>query len=279
VQDAGDGCSASCQCEQHPCNFAVDASVHLSSVVSRLAAGATLTLAGRRYSREGSCGWSINAGNGWDASPITIRNGGDGRAVVDCDNAGTVVEQLGNGFTGGNLRLVGIHFTNAIRMGGSGAVLKAEYASRVVIEDCLVSNSSASGEGGAVCVGGGSTLDIVGSHFEECNADHGGAIAIVDGSQASISNSKFLSCFAADGGAIFVSRSSTLQLEGSRLSENHAANHGGALAASVLSAVNVSDSVFERCISDWMGGAIGVLPWTRLRLSGRSTKAHGYLIF
>ena len=275
MQDAGDGCSASCQCEQHPCNFAVDASVHLSSVVSRLDTGATLTLAGARYSGERSCGWNIIAGNTADASFITIRgDSGGGRAIVDCDNAGPVVEQLGNGITGGNLRLVGIHFANAIRMGGKGGgVLRADCASRVVIQDCLVSNSSATGEGGAVYVGGSSTLDIVGSHFEECSADYGGALAIVDGSEAAISNSKFESCFAFDGGAILVSRSSTLQLDGSHLSDNHAANKGGAVAVFMQSAVNVTDILVERCTAAWSGGCF-IIETSRLRLSGRSQSAY-----
>jgi len=276
VQDAGDGCSASCQCEQHPCNFAVDASVHLSSVVSRLDTGATLTLAGARYSGERSCGWNIIAGNTADASFITIRgDSGGGRAVVDCDNAGPVVEQLGNGITGGNLRLVGIHFTNAMRMGGRGGVLKADRASRVVIDDCLVSNSSATDEGGAVYVGGSSTLDIVGSHFEECSADYGGALAIVDGSEAAISNSKFESCFAFDGGAILVSRSSKLQLDGSYLSDNHAANKGGAVAVFMQSAVNVSDILVERCTAAWSAGCF-IIETSRLRLSGRSQSARAF---
>ena len=275
MQDAGDGCSASCQCEQHPCNFAVDASVHLSSVVSRLAAGATLTLTGTHYSGGGSCGWSIIAGESADASFITIRgDSGAGRVIVDCDNAGPVVEQLGNGITGGNLRLVGIHFANAIRMGGKGGgVLRADCASRVVIQDCLVSNSSATGEGGAVYVGGSSTLDIVGSHFEECSADYGGALAIVDGSEAAISNSKFESCFAFDGGAILVSRSSTLQLDGSHLSDNHAANKGGAVAVFMQSAVNVTDILVERCTAAWSGGCF-IIETSRLRLSGRSQSAY-----
>ena len=277
MQDAGDGCSASCQCEQHPCNFAVDASVHLSSVVSRLDTGATLTLAGARCSGERSCGWNIIAGNTADASFITIRgDSGGGRAVVDCDNAAPVVEQLGNGITGGNLRLVGIHFTNAMRMGGRGGVLNADRASRVVIDDCLVSNSSATGEGGAVYVGGSSTLDIVGSHFEECSADYGGVLAIVDGSEAAISNSKFESCFAFDaGGAILVSRSSTLQLDGSHLSDNHAGNKGGAVALFMQSAVNVSDILVERCTAAW-AGACFIIETSRLRLSGRSQSARAF---
>ena len=187
---------------------------------------------------------------------------------MDCDSTGPVIENV---VRGGHLRLEGIHFTNAFRSGGSGAVLWFEHLSRVVIDACLFSNSSVSEQGGVVAVSG-SDLVIAGSRFEENNAHTGGALAILDGSKAVISNSVFTSCYATvDAGAIYVARSSTLELTGSHLSKNQAQDYGGVLKATDASRVNVSSSIFEdNSNPGWAGGVLAGLWGTHLRLSGVS---------
>ena len=244
--------------------------MHLASVVSFLSPGATLTLSGGQYWGAGSCGGKIASGHGIDEAPITIRS--TEGAVVDCDNTGPVIENV---IVTGNLRLEGIHFTNAYRSGGGGGVLWMERSSRIEIDDCRFSNSS-SGEGGAVSVSG-SHLLIADSHFEENTADTAGALAILDESHAVITNSVFVACSAAvDAGAIFVARSSTLQLSRSHLLQNHADNFGGALVAMHQSRVNISTTIFEANINlVWQGGALSVLYGSSIRISGRPRPNRG----
>ena len=98
AQVAGDGCSASCACESDPCDYTVTSSVNLASVVSTLRPGATLSLAGGTYSGDGACGWSFaSLLNRTDERAITVRSalraqGTSLSTIIDCDNAGPVVE-------------------------------------------------------------------------------------------------------------------------------------------------------------------------------------------
>ena len=83
AQVSGDGCSASCECEQNPCAFSVGASVQIDSVISRLRGGSSLTLLAGTF----GCGWSVWSANGEDQRPITIRGQGPSDTIVDCDHA------------------------------------------------------------------------------------------------------------------------------------------------------------------------------------------------
>jgi len=172
---SGDGCSETCQCEQDPCDFAISAQdaarvlcldpsprspmynleltpdylacvinsgqVHLASVVSGLLPGATLTLsAGSTYSGHSSCGWNVTSRA--DQRPITIRGGGPPAVLIDCQAFGPVIAGVVTGPT--HLRLQSLHFTNAQRSGGGGALLRAEHGSRIAIENCHVTHSGRS---------------------------------------------------------------------------------------------------------------------------------------
>ena len=129
---SGDGCSASCECEQNPCAFSVGASVHIDSVISRLRGGGSLTLLAGTF----GCGWSVWSANGEDQSesPITIRGQGPLNTVVDCAHSGPVFEDV---ITSTHLRLEGLHFANSHRSGGGGGVMRAEGRSQVCMRVCV----------------------------------------------------------------------------------------------------------------------------------------------
>lgn len=238
---SNDGCSSSCQCEQTPCKFTVRTTQHLASVVSALGPGSTITLSGGTYTGSGSCGWSISAAKE-DHRPITIRGAEYGApTVVDCDNAGPVVEGV---VIGTHLRLEGIRFTNAMRSGSGGGVLRAELGSRIVIKGCRVTNSVGDGDGGAIFIRN-STLLVEHSHFVENSAEkNGGTLAIVDGGRGILTDSTLTLCTAENGGAVFVARASELAISNTLLSFNTAkGNKGGAVLISDNCMLNVSTSV------------------------------------
>jgi len=115
--------------------------VHLATVVSGLLPGATLTLsAGSAFSGESSCGWNVSSTA--DQRPITIRGAGPPAILIDCQSFGPVIAGVVIGPT--HLRLQSLHFTNAQRSGGGGALLRAEHGSRIAIENCLVTHSGRS---------------------------------------------------------------------------------------------------------------------------------------
>lgn len=117
------------------------AQVDLASVVSGLLPGATLTLsAGSAFSGESSCGWNVSPTA--DQRPITIRGAGPPAILIDCQAFGPVIAGVVSGPT--HLRLQSLHFTNAQRSGGGGALLRAEHGSRIAIDNCLVTHSGRS---------------------------------------------------------------------------------------------------------------------------------------
>ena len=246
---SGDGCSASCECEQNPCAFSVGASVEIDSVISRLRGGSSLTLLAGTF----GCGWRVWSALGEDQRPITIRGQGPSNTVVDCDHATPVVESVINGT---RVRLSGISFVNARRSGSGGSVVRAVGDSEVEMENCRVTNCSADGDGGAVSVSRGN-LVVRRSHFEgNSAADRGGALAIVDGT-CTLTDSTFRHCFAAHGGGSYVARTK-LVLEGCLFLFNHADGfRGGGLFAELGSMINVSSTIFEGNIG-FHGGGISV---------------------
>lgn len=224
--------------------------MNLASVVSGLRPGDTLSLVtGSRYTGGGSCGWNINTASGADQGndaqrPITIRGENSlPLPVIDCDDVRPVVEGI---VIGTHLRLENIHFTKGHTSGNrGGGVVRAELGSRVVIQNCRVTNCGTDQEGGAVFISN-STLIISGSHFEENEAGiNGGSLAIVDGARATIFSSTFTRCIAGGlGGAVYVrGHTSTLVADAILLSFNHAIARGGALCAYDSSKINMTQTI------------------------------------
>ena len=258
AQVSGDGCSASCECEQNPCAFSVGASVQIDSVISRLRGGSSLTLLAGTF----GCGWSVWSANGEDQRPITIRGQGPSDTIVDCDHAVPVVESVINGT---RVRLQDIHFMNARRSGVGGSVVRAEGGSQVEMENCRATNCSADGDGGAVSVSSGSLVVRRSSFEENSAAERGGALAVVDGT-CILTDSTFMNCVATHGGGAYVARVGAL-LEGCLFLFNRAQGKwGGGLFAELGSMVNVSSSIFKDNIA-FHGGGLSVVEGCLLGLT------------
>ena len=250
-QRPGDGCSPSCKCEDEPCRFTVSASVNLASVVEALAPGSGITLAAGTY----GCGWRISSVNETDKRPITVRGAAQGTSIIDCNHFGPVVA---GSVRGTHLRFEGLTFTNAVRSGSGGAVLRAEGGSHIVFDECRVTNCGADGDGGALLVANSSLL-VSDSNFEENSAEgSGGSLAVVEGGRLTLTDSTFTRCFAgASGGAVYVTKASTLRMQGMFFSLNSAAAFGGSLFIYDRCTANVSTTVITNCTAV-EGGAIRV---------------------
>ena len=279
AQAAGDGCTATCECETDPCRFTASPQVNLASVVAGLVPGATLTLAPGTYAGGGSCGWSIQAastpGNGSVSvvheRPITIRGSGQSASdvLIDCQAMGAVVDGAINGPT--HLRLENMHFKSAQRSGVGGSLLRAERGALIVIDNCRVTDCGSDGEGGAILLSN-SDLEIRGSHFEVLRAEvNGGALALVNGARALLIDSTFKDCSAGNfGGAAFVLSGSSCVMDGAVFAFNEAGAKGGGVFAGDNSHLNVSATVFKNNTSI-RGGAAMVQFGSSLRINRGST--------
>ena len=141
---------------------------------------------------------------------------------------------------------------------GGGAVFATDTA--LALDDVIVSDNAASGDGGALGLVGGS-LVVTSSTFERNYGQNGGAVSTAN-TAVSITSSSFSDNGASSsGGAAFISFPPTFTVSASTFSRNQAVTNGGA-----VSLEGVGD-----------GGTVGVLDGSSL--DGNSAAGLGGAVF
>lgn len=90
---------------------------------------------------------------------------------------------------------------------GAGGTLWYDTGSFGVMQDCIISGSSASAEGGAIFLNGGANPTIVRTTFSNCattvGGGNGGALRAQDSANPFLSQCRFTNCSSTYGGAIY----------------------------------------------------------------------------
>lgn len=163
-----------------------------------------------------------------------------------------------------NLRLVnGLGTTT----NGNGGAVAALAAAQVTIDNCTLSDNSATWHGGAIFAEAYSSVSLSNSTLSGNSSDHAGAaIMVYNHASINITNSSFLDNSASStGGAVSVWSSSNMDIENSALHNNTAAGEAGAIDI-IHSVVELKNNNFAHNSARYTGGAI--------RVAGASAHLH-----
>lgn len=176
----------------------------LDEAVDAAQAGDILLLEDGIYRGSGNRGVGLSA-------TITIRSrNGSSNCIIDCEGTSNAFGMVGSGsytlnglrivngsnFSGGAIRLLGggntylvdcVFDGNQATSGDAGAI-RVEN-SYIEIRNCIFTNNTASGRGGALSIRLGSRPIIVGCTFANNTASEGGGIYAADSSESALTNS------------------------------------------------------------------------------------------
>ncbi len=156
---------------------------------------------------------------------------------------------------GKNVTLRGLTLTAGSAAGSGGAILSEDEV--LVVEDSVISNSSATNAGGGIYVGTGKLTLMNASLVGNRATDLGGALRFVTGGHSEIIASSLVGNKAGNGGAIYLSGSgSTLTVLNSTLSGNSAAFGGGITTVDFFGALTVRNSTLTANTATNSGGGV-----------------------
>lgn len=169
---------------------------------------------------------------------------------------------------GGTLSMNGGTITDCHSSEGSGGAICCE--GDLDLKDTkFIFCTALDGNGGAICISGKPVISLENLSFERCSAENGGAISFENvetvGKVNKFDNCTFNNCQAEDyGGAYYNIGRSTITADGLTFSNCRAECGGGLYIASggtqfdsVVYPNTISNSKFENCSAEELGGGVG----------------------
>ena len=169
---------------------------------------------------------------------------------------------------GGSLSVEGCTFTDCHSGESSGGAIYCE--GDLDLKDTkFIFCTALEGNGGAICVSGKPDISLEGVTFERCSAENGGAISFENvenvGKVSKFDNCTFNNCQAEDyGGGYYNTGRSNIDADGLTFTNCRAEcggglyiTSGGSQFDSVVYPNTISNSKFENCSAEELGGGVG----------------------
>jgi len=183
------------------CNFALNvARASPSSTHGANVFGGAIYLFGSEPVAISGCIFSSNSATSSDWNSFQMARGGAIAIQNGCD------PNLTNCTFTGNTAVTWRQYSGD-QSYGAGGTLWYDNGSFGVMQDCTISGSSASTEGGAIFLNGGANPTIVRTTFSNCSTtasnSNGGALRAQDAANPFLSQCRFTHCSSPNGGAIY----------------------------------------------------------------------------